>query len=359
MILCVGLQFIPDNTIVYTAMDNVLGYHGIQIIYRVSLGTCCSYLFMSILTAIFPFLHHACVFLFTIFYVLFNVLFLWCFKSESFLYTYRTISFYVSAVYLLIQLASLVDGAYFIHEFLSNKMEDYEKRKGYKDGESPICANQYKLFYLTLSFLLIVLALGFNIWFYFLFKSEEGLCQMNATTISISIVLGIIALVGSLFSPANAGILPPAVFFLCITFYLYIALISNPDNACNPFIDVHNVWVEVINIILCLGIASYYAMRIQPEYTDESLHRTKDVELGKNEVSLQDEDSRLPALYHLTNAILSIYLCNLTTFWYDGDLTIFPNLTTKSSTTITFWIFNASFWVGFFLYLWTDRKSVV
>lgn len=107
-------------------MDNVLGYHGIQIIYRVSLGTCCSYLFMSILTAIFPFLHHACVFLFTIFYVLFNVLFLWCFKSESFLYTYRTISFYVSAVYLLIQLASLVDGAYFIHEFLSNKMEDYE-----------------------------------------------------------------------------------------------------------------------------------------------------------------------------------------------------------------------------------------
>ncbi|KAK8801909.1 hypothetical protein WA158_006304 [Blastocystis sp. Blastoise] len=354
VILCIIFQCLPENDVVNSGLMAVFGYKGIQLVYRVSLGSCLSFVVMSLLTCAFPFLHHVCVFLFTVIYVVFVAVCLWAFKSETFIYTYRSIAKWISVVYLVIQLGTIIDMSYIFHDMLDHAISDYEKRKGYREGESPVCANQYKLFYLVISFLLFLGSLAFNISFYFIFSSAEaGISGLYVLFISISLILGIVILVVSIVSPNPAGFLPPSITYASVTLYLYIALLSNPDKTMNPLSNVSWIWIEILCIIVCLLLAAYYSFRIQPAYTDETLSKTKDAEVGKTKISVQAEDSRLPALYHLSNALLSVYIGILTSFWYEGDITIFPAITNEFMSTSIFWIYSISVWVGFAIYFWT------
>lgn len=62
---------------------------------------------------------------------------------------------------------------------------------------------------------------------------QNGVCIQNIILITVTLLIGISCLCFSLTEKFNRGLLPPAIFFIVIVFYLVSALLASPRDVCS------------------------------------------------------------------------------------------------------------------------------
>lgn len=153
----------------------------------------------------------------------------------------------------------------------------------------------------------------------------------------------------------NKGFLPPSLFFAIITIYLLNSLFSNPDSECNPFTKSSNYWVTVINVIVTVASGYWMAFRIVNEAAIEEEEEDVEKNKGKKErdvIVVKDEDSFQWCIFNFCMVLACCYLAMMCSAWYTGDITIRPPAIFSHSSTTTFWLYNASTWIGFAVFLY-------
>lgn len=152
----------------------------------------------------------------------------------------------------------------------------------------------------------------------------------------------------------NRGFLAPSIFFAIITIYLLNSLLSNPDNECNPFTNASNYFVTVINVIITITSGYWMAFRIVN--TEAIEKEEEDAEKGKKEntetIEIPDEDSFQWCIFNFCMVLACCYLAMMCSAWYSGDITIRPPAIFSHTSSVTFWLYNASTWVGFGIFVY-------
>ena len=57
---------------------------------------------------------------------------------------------------------------------------------------------------------------------------KNGVCASNIVMITVTLLMGLSCLAFSLTEKFNRGLLPPAIFFIVIVFYLVSAMLASP-----------------------------------------------------------------------------------------------------------------------------------
>jgi hypothetical protein len=83
--------------------------------------------------------------------------------------------------------------------------------------------------------------------------SDYSDCGLGSFFTSVTLIFGVVGTVLSLLDQVNRGFLPPTVMFAYSTFLAWYALLSNPDEGCNPDADTNDGEKENAMIIIsCL-----------------------------------------------------------------------------------------------------------
>lgn len=156
------------------------------------------------------------------------------FIPNDFFNTYADISRVVSIIFLLLMVVILIDFAYTLQETWEERASDVEaeaERDGY---ETPgVCANPWRLGYLAVVFVLVVVALAGLIGMYA--YNAPAACSGNMGFLSLTLIVGLVFMVGSPLECAGGkGLLPPAVVWCYCVWLIWSAETSNPDTVCNP-----------------------------------------------------------------------------------------------------------------------------
>jgi hypothetical protein len=174
----------------------------------------------------------------------------------------RVMSFF----WLLVQAFLLFDFAHDLHEVVMQKAND-------ADAESDDHgAKKWKLCY-------IVLSLGFTAatgtGLAFLFQDYAG-CDLGAFFISVTLIMGVLTTVVSLLDVVRKGFLTPMIMFAYTTFMCWYALLSSPQEDCNPTFDENGgnkketaLTVIIIVTIVVLLYCSYFGTIILNAFSPE------------------------------------------------------------------------------------------
>jgi serine incorporator 1/3 len=128
--------------------------------------------------------------------------------------TARVISF----LWLLIQGLLLIDFSHDAHDILMNSSS--------ANGED----NTPYGMYLALSFICFFLAI---LGLVYLFLNYTG-CDLGMFFTVFTLIVGVITTLISLLDSVNKGLLTPSIVFAYSVFMCWYALLSNPDESCNP-----------------------------------------------------------------------------------------------------------------------------
>lgn len=132
--------------------------------------------------------------------------------------TARVISFF----WLIIQGLLLIDFSHDAHDILMT-----EQRDGDGEDRTPY------IFYLVVSFCCFFAAV---LGLVYLFIDYTG-CPLGMFFTVLTLVVGVITTIISLLDTVNKGLLTPCIVFAYSVFMCWYALLSNPDESCNPTAD--------------------------------------------------------------------------------------------------------------------------
>jgi len=149
----------------------------------------------------------------------------------------------LSSIFLLLQIIVLINFVYAIHT----------KLLGYADNDE-VYQKVWLGIYVGASVLAFItsivgLALLYN---YF---AVPG-CPLEQFFVSWTLLLGLLGIGLSISSRVNMGLLTPCLVFLYATYALWDALISNPDESCNPTASDNDSNNEVAIVVVSLIISS-------------------------------------------------------------------------------------------------------
>ena len=86
----------------------------------------------------------------------------------------------------------------------------------------------------------------------------------------------------------NRGLLPPAFFFLIITFSLLRSLLAKPNAACNPFVSHSTYFVSIIDVALVIISGYWMCHRVRSEATSKDAEAADvDPETGDKKVEVK------------------------------------------------------------------------
>lgn len=125
-----------------------------------------------------------------------------------------------SFLWLLVQGLLFIDFAHDVHDIMMKETDDAE--------------NSFpQIAYLTLSGGSLVAAV---VGFIFLFKDYTG-CDIGMFFTVTTLVVGVLTTIVSLLDVVNKGLLTPCLVFAYSVFMCWYALLSNPNQDCNPTAD--------------------------------------------------------------------------------------------------------------------------
>lgn len=142
---------------------------------------------------------------------------------------------FFSFFWLLVQALLLLDFAYDLHDMIM-----------LKDSESE--GKGWQIFYLVLS--AGFLACSF-IGIGYLYSDYSG-CGLGAFFTSVCLIFGVVTTLVSMLNQVNKGLLTPCVMFAYSAFLAWYALLSNPNEECNPDANTNDGDKEDAMIIISL-----------------------------------------------------------------------------------------------------------
>lgn len=142
----------------------------------------------------------------------------------------RVFSFF----WLLVQGLLLLDFAYDLHDLLM-----------FKDSESE-GSNVWKILYLVLSAGFLACAFTGIVYLY----ADYSGCALGGFFTSVCLIFGVCTTLISMLNQVNKGLLTPCVMFAYSSFLAWYALLSNPNEECNPDADTNDGEKENAMIII-------------------------------------------------------------------------------------------------------------
>lgn len=130
---------------------------------------------------------------------------------------------FISFFWLLVQGLLFLDFSHDLHEILMANADEAEK----KGSDSRWVYVTYLLLSLG-SFAAAIVGLVF------LFKDYTG-CSLGMFFTILTLIVGVLTTIISLLNSVNRGLLTPSVMFAYSVFLCWYALLSNPDETCNPY----------------------------------------------------------------------------------------------------------------------------
>lgn len=215
-----------------------------QMMYRASFALCLFFAGMLILSACSDYVNRSMWTLKLIVSIGLFVAFWW--GDNSFFSAWAEICRYISFAWLLIQALLILDIGFDIHDIILPVAADSN------DWASGIA----KVGYLVLTLLFFALSIT---GYAFLF-SEYYDCDSGKAFVVITIVFTCLETLISMLNIVNRGILTPSFMMAYAVFMCWYALLSNPNESCNPSADINNgeakntsvFFVAIISLVVLL-----------------------------------------------------------------------------------------------------------
>lgn len=125
-----------------------------------------------------------------------------------------------SFIWLLVQGLLFIDFAHDLHDIVMKDTDDAENMMP-------------QVYYLSLSIGSLVSAI---VGLVYLYMDYSG-CDIGAFFVTVTLVAGVLTTVASLLNVVNKGLLTPSLMFAYSVFMCWYALLSNPNESCNPTAD--------------------------------------------------------------------------------------------------------------------------
>ncbi|KAL0486370.1 serine incorporator [Acrasis kona] len=273
--------------------------------------------------------------------------------TDKVFYVYAWIALFASGVFMIIQVILLVDSAHAWQE---------EWRSDDQDGKTI-----WDYLLLVVSLLSIAASIAFIVvgYVYFGFKAS---CPMNITFLSVTILLCIVVVVGSIV--ANKGILPGSIVCCYCAYLCWSALMSSPGSDCNKFfIDsegqnstASNVVTTVIGLLIACaslirtavstggGFSKFFSLkkRVDGQEEDYLLKEQGEEDDGKEEN--REECSQANSSY-VVFVFMSFYLAMVLCNWEIEQTHVREFETDRSVTAV--WVKIVCQWLTVIVFGWT------
>lgn len=195
----------------------------------------------------------------------------------------RVLSFF----WLLVQSFLLFDFAHDLHEVIMQKAND-------ADAADDGTAKRWKIFYIVLCGGFVAATVTGLV---FLFQDYAD-CDLGAFFISVTLVSGVITTAISLLDVVRKGFLTPMIMFSYSTFICWYALLSSPEEGCNPTYDNNGgnkqktaLTVVIVVTIVVLLYCSYFGTIILNAFSPEgesAMQYGNKASAGSNSPQLND-----------------------------------------------------------------------
>lgn len=318
------------------------------------------------------------------------------FISNNVFNVYAEMSRYVSIIFLILQIISIIDFVYYLHDILMTKAVDADDEIG---GEPGMCSNKWKAIYVSSSFLMLIGSLVGTLYLYAVFPCSEAKWMISFT------LFGIIIISALGFSPYSQGLLSGSAVCLYTCYLCWSSLSSYPSESCNPTLHsghVANGTISFLIAIISMGYAAFsladsatqitgHSAKNKPvedhevvlmEAADHTVHGETKVDMAgieapkkptirasthKNEdessvsgdEKVKDDVSVMSRLYfYLIMASSACYMSMVVTNWV-SDAGVDPSNGAGGGSTATVWVKTTSQWVTFLVYLWTIVAPIV
>lgn len=261
---------------------------GLQGAFRMSFATVVFFIFMTLLTFIFPITHMGGWLVKLVLFIGVSVASFTI--PNSSMTDYAEAARVFSVVFLLAQVFIFIDFAYNTHEYFIAKMDEKDAELAQRNWQPGLCSNIWRVLYLVACVLLIVTSItGIGVMYKYF-----GKCAINRAFLTETLVIGILMLLGSIFGAFTSGLLPPSLIFVYNTYLAYGAITNNPDQSCNLFArtDRQNGISIFLGLTLAAASITWTAQSSAKKIPKVITSKPKDRTVNKNILrSLQEDET--------------------------------------------------------------------
>jgi len=278
---------------------------------------------------------------------------------------YGYIALVGSGIFIVIQLILLVDFAY---TWTENWVQNYEENEEDKRWYYALLGSSLSLYLLSVAATILL----------YVFFCKDSTCYANIIFITVNIILAVLYSCASVSSKVQeinpkTGLLQSAVVAFYSTYLVGSALLSEPDQKCNPFLAVDNKSIPQ-NISLAFGAlftmvsVCYSTIRVAASVPVSSSADSEALMEISNKDEISDSKSSVtvdPSLddeaeetcynysfFHLTFALGAMYIGQLLTDWSSVSVQDYqPTMVDFGWGSV--WVKIVSSWVVVALYCWT------
>ncbi|KAJ5075035.1 tms1 isoform f [Anaeramoeba ignava] len=233
---------------------------------------------------------------------------------------------YLSAIFLIMQLVYLIGWAY----DLNSTLVDKEMLK--------------TLIGLTITLTLV--AIGIIVISY-VFFSRSG-CTRNTVFITLTLIFAIVHYILAI-RVENGSLFVSSIVFVYSGYLVFSAIMSQPENDCNPFSHTQGGVIQLIpGIVIAIVAISYCSFNLSSQSSTFKISKDDSKDLG-----YQGDLEQAPYSYwffHFVYASASLYMAMLLTGWDISD--------TSSSFSVdvswtSMWVKMGCQWLVIILYTWS------
>jgi len=217
-----------------------------QLIYRASLSLFILYATLGIFSTCFKYFDNGLWML--KFMLAFGMLIGFCWVEDSVFTGFSELSRVVGMLWLLAQSILLLDLAHDVHDVIIDKADK-------ANNDNTIINSRF--WYISYLIVCISCLCAVVTGLVYLFSYYVG-CHLGMFFVILTLIFGVITTILSLLESVNKGLLTPTVMFAYSTFTCWYALLSSPDDTCNPFagdktlMDASMVIISVVSLIILL-----------------------------------------------------------------------------------------------------------
>lgn len=179
----------------------------------------------------------------------FAVFFGFWWGSNSFFSGWSQFARFFSFLWLLVQALLLLDFAYDLHDIIMMKDSNANENGGGKG---------WQIFYLVLSAGFLACAFTGIAFLY----SDYSDCDLGAFFTSVCLIFGVVTTIVSMLNQVSKGLLTPSIMFAYSAFLAWYALLSSPNEACNPDANTNDgnketamAIIAIITFVILLYVA--------------------------------------------------------------------------------------------------------
>jgi hypothetical protein len=259
---------------------------------------------------------------------------------NAFFAGYAWLCLFVSAVFLVVQMILMVDFSYQWNDDWGQRAEDNVKWQWY-------------LLAVSLGSYTVGLAVCIAGYVYLVLHGD---CNFNAFAITAVLVFGLVSTVIAIWVP-HGSIVPSGIVFAYCSILQFANLRSDSSDVyCNAFADgtattSSSLKSTVLAAIFSGSVLAYSVVSAGGSRSSLTLGDEDDHNNGRLEDADASGHLSEYCFFHLIMIAGSMYLAMLASDWAvsgGGGAT-----STSSSTSVAFWVKNASIWCTMALYLWT------